>query len=673
MMGEGRRRVEGPTEAVCDCTRSKDGDTFTVLRGSAPGRDEAQEKRTTMTRFRLWCFALLWALLHASAGAAQDVAPAAVVTPSVAPAHLGMGVRDDSAADLAAAVDAEPPARGQVPAQVDLSPWFPAPGSQGTMGTCVGWALANLATFHQNEERRVEGAGAGPGFSPLFLYNIAKEASDNDCSGGLSVARALNVLRDQGVAPIARFPYTSSLCGAAPDADVLRTALPFRIASWAKIHEHDGSELKSFLAARRPVVLSVRVDRAFEDLRQDKYARRDGTERGFHALLLVGYDDTKGAWKVLNSWGRDWGEGGYGWIDYAVWNDIVRAAYVTEDRVDAPAPPTEQDVVVPVVEPPTPSEHVVDRSTLDDDLRLGLTADQFSSGLHEYARGVEVDVFEPYVDAAGETRFNAHWRRGAPARGWSWNHRGDTLNELYQRHRREGVHLSRLWVTQATDGAQFHMSWRREGRVRSWSVNYGQDTFAERYREQVRAGWQIAYLYGTVQGAEHLMHAVWEDGRNAPGTVPNWFDRADTFARNVGTRREAGYQLVELAPVVERGRVYFHSVFRQQSEATTWSIFDSSSSFHETGEQFRNAGYSPSIIEVTVANGAPSFHSVWTRRTGCAWAWNHTARSLASAHAAHLAARLRMTWLRSYDGGEARLYTAIWCAGPAPARGPPAR
>jgi hypothetical protein len=501
MMGEGRRRVEGPTEAVCDCTRSKDGDTFTVLRGSAPGRDEAQEKRTTMTRFRLWCFALLWALLHASAGAAQDVAPAAVVTPSVAPAHLGMGVRDDSAADLAAAVDAEPPARGQVPAQVDLSPWFPAPGSQGTMGTCVGWALANLATFHQNEERRVEGAGAGPGFSPLFLYNIAKEASDNDCSGGLSVARALNVLRDQGVAPIARFPYTSSLCGAAPDADVLRTALPFRIASWAKIHEHDGSELKSFLAARRPVVLSVRVDRAFEDLRQDKYARRDGTERGFHALLLVGYDDTKGAWKVLNSWGRDWGEGGYGWIDYAVWNDIVRAAYVTEDRVDAPAPPTEQDVVVPVVEPPTPSEHVVDRSTLDDDLRLGLTADQFSSGLHEYARGVEVDVFEPYVDAAGETRFNAHWRRGAPARGWSWNHRGDTLNELYQRHRREGVHLSRLWVTQATDGAQFHMSWRREGRVRSWSVNYGQDTFAERYREQVAD--RLPLRHGTGGRAPH--------------------------------------------------------------------------------------------------------------------------------------------------------------------------
>ena len=47
-----------------------------------------------------------------------------------------------------------------------------------------------------------------------------------------------------------------------------------------------------------------------------------------HAVMAVGYDDdkiiihpysgekSKGAFKIRNSWGRNWGEEGYGWIPY---------------------------------------------------------------------------------------------------------------------------------------------------------------------------------------------------------------------------------------------------------------------------------------------------------------------------------------------------------------------
>ncbi len=34
-----------------------------------------------------------------------------------------------------------------------------------------------------------------------------------------------------------------------------------------------------------------------------------------HAVVLVGWDDLRGAWKVRNSW-KNWGESGYGWVDY---------------------------------------------------------------------------------------------------------------------------------------------------------------------------------------------------------------------------------------------------------------------------------------------------------------------------------------------------------------------
>ena len=43
---------------------------------------------------------------------------------------------------------------------------------------------------------------------------------------------------------------------------------------------------------------------------------------GGHAIVAMGYDDHRtigeheGALKIRNSWGREWGEDGYGWLPY---------------------------------------------------------------------------------------------------------------------------------------------------------------------------------------------------------------------------------------------------------------------------------------------------------------------------------------------------------------------
>ena len=39
---------------------------------------------------------------------------------------------------------------------------------------------------------------------------------------------------------------------------------------------------------------------------------------GGHAMLIVGYDDADGTWLIRNSWGADWGEGGYARVPYQV-------------------------------------------------------------------------------------------------------------------------------------------------------------------------------------------------------------------------------------------------------------------------------------------------------------------------------------------------------------------
>jgi C1A family cysteine protease len=48
-----------------------------------------------------------------------------------------------------------------------------------------------------------------------------------------------------------------------------------------------------------------------------------------HAMCVVGYDDNKygGAFEIQNSWGTDWGNDGYIWINYNDFAAFVKAAY----------------------------------------------------------------------------------------------------------------------------------------------------------------------------------------------------------------------------------------------------------------------------------------------------------------------------------------------------------
>ncbi len=99
---------------------------------------------------------------------------------------------------------------------------------------------------------------------------------------------------------------------AIPAPAVLKQALatygPLTIALYA-----DGA-MQDYGEAGAPGQHSVGGQQVFDENNNplDQYGRPAIN----HTVLLVGWDDSKGAWKIKNSWGTGWGYGGYGWIKY---------------------------------------------------------------------------------------------------------------------------------------------------------------------------------------------------------------------------------------------------------------------------------------------------------------------------------------------------------------------
>jgi hypothetical protein len=242
----------------------------------------------------------------------------------------------------------------ELPSAVDLSTNMPPPGHQGRQNSCTGWALAYALKSYQEkvEEKWWYARGAGEPdpehlFSPAFIYNQVNNGRD----GGAYFMDGLRVLSEQGAATLADMPYRDDDYQSQPDPTARQKAKRFRIDFWRQVNIRDVKEVKAQLNAGYPVVIGAPVDRGFKEARGPFIWREStGSALGGHAMVVVGYDDGRQAFKVLNSWGQEWGEVGYGWIDYRFFVNTVNEGYVAKDARNAreePAVPDQTPIPVP--------------------------------------------------------------------------------------------------------------------------------------------------------------------------------------------------------------------------------------------------------------------------------------------------------------------------------------
>ena len=234
------------------------------------------------------------------------------------------------------------PFSGQVlPPSVDLSQDMPPPGQQGKQNSCVGWAVAYaLKSYQEKLEERyllVDASGrADPShvYSPAFIYNQINNGRD----GGSYIIDALNLLSNQGAATWADMPYNEADFTQPPSDLAKARAQRYHIEDWRQINPQELQELKAQLNAGYPIIIGFMVDEGFLNAKPGFIWNADaGQKIGAHAAVLVGYNDQRQAFKLINSFGASWGDGGYGWITYEHFTRVVNEAYIAKDGVNGPS------------------------------------------------------------------------------------------------------------------------------------------------------------------------------------------------------------------------------------------------------------------------------------------------------------------------------------------------
>ncbi|HEX5037553.1 MAG TPA: C1 family peptidase [bacterium] len=250
-----------------------------------------------------------------------------------------------------------------LPRKVDLAAQLPSPGDQGKQNSCTAWAVAFAVKSFQEKRELGWDFSDKHLFSPAFVYNQINGGQDR----GALLKDAINVVLSEGVVPLSFMPYQDGNYTAQPTEALKKAASYFKGLSYRRLDEKDVPQIKSFLASGEPVILSVMTYKNFLPKGMVRsgnvYKEKVGGFLGGHAIVAVGYDDDRNAVKILNSWGKGWGENGYGWIDYAFFPQVVMQAFVMYDlptpreavaALDNSAIPTPPPLPKPTL-PATPS------------------------------------------------------------------------------------------------------------------------------------------------------------------------------------------------------------------------------------------------------------------------------------------------------------------------------
>jgi C1A family cysteine protease len=199
----------------------------------------------------------------------------------------------------------------------------PPVGDQGNEGACVpfatGYAARSIEQYYRTNANSY--SYATNIFSPEYLYAQIKVG---DCGSGSSISAALDYMYAKGITTWQTVPFNGDNgCTLTPSASQLAEAANYKITNYSKILHTDLTAIKAMLVQNHPVIIGANVDNNFVNAKPGYVWNTVTTGNVPHGLILMGYDESKNAFKIMNSWGTGWGDAGFIWVDYAVFLERV--------------------------------------------------------------------------------------------------------------------------------------------------------------------------------------------------------------------------------------------------------------------------------------------------------------------------------------------------------------
>jgi len=185
--------------------------------------------------------------------------------------------------------------------------------SEGScVGFSVGYAARSIEWYYKTGATDFNDAVNI--FSPEYLYNQVKFTSD--CNSGTAMQTALDFVKVNGICTFQSMPYSGSNgCSWLPNAAQQTEAALYK-CDYVKMYTTDSAAIKAMLRTNHAIVISLITDNAFINAKEDFIWKSSSEYTIAHSVIICGYDDSRNAYRIMNSFGTSWGGAGFLWIDY---------------------------------------------------------------------------------------------------------------------------------------------------------------------------------------------------------------------------------------------------------------------------------------------------------------------------------------------------------------------
>lgn len=206
-----------------------------------------------------------------------------------------------------------------LPAVISLRNKAPDVLDQGSLGSCVSNSLANVFKYLLSKDNV-----SGEKFSParLLIYYDGRELENTvNSDSGLTVADGCKVLHQFGACAEHEWPYDIAKFTVEPPLEARVNATHRKAVKYMEVPQ-SVNQIKGALALGLPVTIGISVYESFES---DAVAKtgtvpmpgNNEANLGGHCVTIWGADDHAQLFTLQNSWGTDWGDGGFFTLPYA--------------------------------------------------------------------------------------------------------------------------------------------------------------------------------------------------------------------------------------------------------------------------------------------------------------------------------------------------------------------